>query len=86
MVLWVCCLSDRRSALVMGAWCKDTRGSKMLDGEVRFGKDWVDQVTQISSWENYCHGHTVRARVHVWACVCVALCASFKRPCVVASV
>ena len=47
----------------------------MLDGEIRFGKDWVDQVAQISSWGYYCHGHTVRARAHVWACVRVALCA-----------
>ena len=39
----------RRSALVMGVWCMDTRGSKMLDGEVRFGNDWEDQVTHISS-------------------------------------
>ena len=48
----------------MGAWCKDTRGSKMLDAEVRFGKDRVDQATQISSWRNYCHGHTVHTYIH----------------------
>ena len=51
----------------------------MLNGEVRFGKDWADQVTQISSWGNYCHGHIVRARAYVWACVCVALCACLSK-------
>ena len=51
----------------------------MLNGEVRFGKDWADQVTQISSWRNYCHGHIVRARAYVWACVCVALCACLSK-------
>ena len=47
----------------------------MLDGEVRFGNDWADQVTQFSSWGNYCHGNHARARACVWTCVCVAFCA-----------
>ena len=46
---WECCLSDQTKSTCDGVWCKDTRGGKMLDGEVRFGKDWADQVTQISS-------------------------------------
>ena len=58
----------------------------MLDGTVRFGKGWVDQVTQFSSCGNFCHGDTVRARAYVRAWVCVALCACFERTCTVASV
>ena len=60
----------------MGAWCKDPRGSKMLDGEVRFGKDWVAQVTQKQVGETVVTAtYIARARAYVWACVCVALCA-----------
>ena len=73
MVVWVCCLSDQTKCTCDG--CKDTRGSKMLDGEVRFGNDWADQVAQFSSWVNYCHGHIVRGGAYVWTCVCVVLCA-----------
>ena len=49
---------------VLSDWCKDTPGSKMLDVEFRFGKDWADQVT----WGNYCHGHIVPSRAHTSTC------------------
>ena len=69
----------------MGVWCKDTRGSKMLDGEVRFGKDWADQVTQMSSWEIVV---TATWCVHEHTCglACSWLFVLLERTCVFASV
>ena len=58
----------------------------MLDGEVRLGKDWADQVTRISSWVK------LLSRPHS-ACTSMRVCSRMRgsfclleRTCVLASV